>query len=130
MPNVIFAFVKGEAHVRNRKPAAPIHPKTKSLYRHIGRAVRDAREALELTQEELASQVGVARTSITNLEKGKQHFPLHHLLSVAEALHVDLLSFIPSSSELESTVIPLLVRRNVLVQGGPRTNRVVAELLR
>jgi len=128
--DAILATVKRESPPRNRKPTAPIHPKTQSLYRHIGRAVKHAREALEMTQEELASQVGVARTSITNLEKGKQHFPLHHLLSVAELLHMDLVSFIPSSDELESAAVPLLVRGNVLVQGAPRTNRVVAELLR
>jgi y4mF family transcriptional regulator len=112
-----------------RKAAAPLHPKTKALYQHIGRAVRAAREALGLTQEELAATVGVARTSITNLEQGKQHFPLHHLLTVADALGGDLLGLIPSSSILESANPTPVVRRGVIVRGAPRADRVAAALL-
>lgn len=80
-----------------------------------------------MTQEELASIVGVARTSITNLEIGKQHLPLHHLMTVAEALDAQLLELIPSEAELLAKVLPS--RRLALMKGGPRTEKFVADLL-
>ena len=40
-----------------------------------------------MTQSKLGEIVGLSRTSITNIELGRQHVSLHHLFQFAEALN-------------------------------------------
>jgi transcriptional regulator with XRE-family HTH domain len=56
------------------------------LYREFGRYVRDARKEAGLTQEHLAERVGLTRTSVTNIERGRQHISLHQLYLLAAAV--------------------------------------------
>lgn len=56
------------------------------LYKEFGRVLRDRRKNAHLTQQELADRVGLSRTSITNIELGRQHTPLHFLYSLASAV--------------------------------------------
>ena len=59
---------------------------------------------MRLTQEELASRAGLGRTTVTNLEAGRQHVPLDELLSIAEALSVELRELVPLRSAFEERV--------------------------
>lgn len=52
------------------------------LYVALGENIRSRRLLAELTQAKLAQQVGLERTSITNIEKGTQKVPLHVLLRI------------------------------------------------
>lgn len=52
-----------------------------------------------LTQERLAELVSLTRTSITNVEKGRQKLLLHTLAEIAGALEVDLASLLPESGK-------------------------------
>lgn len=72
---------------------------TKAFYEEVGRRVRDARKRRKppLTQEELAERVSLTRTSITNLEKGRQKFLLHTLVDIAAALQVQPASLLPDT---------------------------------
>lgn len=70
------------------------------LYAEIGRRLRRRRVELSMTQEELAFLVGVLRTSITNLEKGRQRAPLHLLYQLCTALDLETMALLPSLSEL------------------------------
>jgi transcriptional regulator with XRE-family HTH domain len=66
------------------------------LYKEFGELVRLHRERQEkLTQEKLGQLVGLSRTSITNIEKGRQHVALHQLLDLADALKVQPEALIP-----------------------------------
>jgi transcriptional regulator with XRE-family HTH domain len=67
----------------------------KSFYVGVGQNVKDAREKRGFTQEELASQISLSRTSITNIEKGRQKFMLHTLAEIAIALSVPADSLLP-----------------------------------
>jgi transcriptional regulator with XRE-family HTH domain len=58
------------------------------LYEAIGRRVRAAREQAKRSQGELAQRVGLTRTSITNIERGRQKIQVHTLYAIAEALNV------------------------------------------
>jgi len=60
------------------------------LYLRIGTKLRDSRRKQHITQETLASLLGYDRTSITNIEAGTQHAPLHVLLNIWEALGIDM----------------------------------------
>lgn len=56
------------------------------IYRVFGSRLRDLREEKKVTQEELARRVDLSRTSITNIEKGRQRVMLHQMMDLAEAL--------------------------------------------
>lgn len=73
----------------------PVEP----LYGLIGAQVRAAREAAGLSQEQLAANVGLSRTSITNLEMGRQQTPLHVLYAIADAVGTPLKSLLPETIE-------------------------------
>lgn len=70
----------------------------KSFYLEVGHRIRKARKAIPLTQEALASLVSLTRTSITNIEKGRQNFPLHTLADIAAALKVPAADLLPKPS--------------------------------
>jgi transcriptional regulator with XRE-family HTH domain len=77
-----------------------LSPREQRFYEIVGIRVRERREG-RFTQERLARSVGVQRTSITNLEHGKQSVPLHYLLRLAEALDCELTDLLPSRDELQ-----------------------------
>jgi transcriptional regulator with XRE-family HTH domain len=54
----------------------------------FGAAVRRLRERRSMTQGDLAERVGLGRTSMTNLEGGRQNPPLSILPDLARALGV------------------------------------------
>ncbi len=68
------------------------------LYVELGRRIRRVREG-KLSQEELAVRVGLTRTSITNIEKGRQKLMVHTLWAIAKVLAVDVDTLLPSASE-------------------------------
>lgn len=75
------------------------------LYAALGSRIRELRESEDgrkrMTQAELAQQVGLERTSITNIEKGSQKVPLHVLYRLCEVLKVDVLSVLPKLSDVQ-----------------------------
>ncbi len=71
----------------------------RELYQIVGRKVKLARKASKLTQEDLASRVTMTRTSVTNIEKGRQKFLLHTLFELAAAMKVPVAQLIPEPSE-------------------------------
>lgn len=55
-------------------------------WRHLGDRIRDAREEAGLSQERLGRAVELSRSSICNVEFGRQHVSAWHLLLIAMAL--------------------------------------------
>jgi transcriptional regulator with XRE-family HTH domain len=58
------------------------------LYKEFGRRLKDARKTAKLTQEILAAQVGLSRTSITNIERGRQHIQIHTMFLLCDAIGI------------------------------------------
>lgn len=58
------------------------------LYSFIGEQLKSHREKQGLTQGDLAGLVRLERTSITNIEGGKQKLPIHVLYGVCKALSI------------------------------------------
>ncbi len=58
-----------------------------------------------MSQATLAVSVGLSRTSITNIELGRQHVPLHTLYEVASALGVEPSQFLPDKKFLQRTKV-------------------------
>lgn len=63
-------------------------PKDKTL--GLGAVLRQVREHRGVTQEQLATAVGLKRTSITNYERGTQRLQLSTLAMIADALDMEL----------------------------------------
>ena len=69
------------------------------FYGKLGERIRMARErnrASKLSQGELGKMIGLSRTSIVNIEKGRQHVQIHTLAQIAQLLKVNTLDLIPS----------------------------------
>jgi len=80
------------------------------IYQSIGKLVRIRREKLNLTQDDLAQRVGLKRTSITNIEKGRQRIQVHTLYDLATALEVDLPALVPTFKTLEPDMLKARVK--------------------
>jgi transcriptional regulator with XRE-family HTH domain len=77
-----------------------------SLYKALGERIRILRlpgDGIRMTQAKLAEEVGLERTSITNIEKGNQKVPLHVLYRICEALQVNLADVLPPISDVASS---------------------------
>ena len=74
-----------------------------TIYASIGSAIAEIRSRQRLTQEELANSIQMSRTSITNLEKGRQRIPVHTLFAIAQALKTPLSELLPEVTGLERT---------------------------
>lgn len=67
----------------------------KTMYIALGERIRNVRRKLPLTQEQLAASLGLSRTSITNIEGGRQPVLIHTLYAIAAELHVDVSVLLP-----------------------------------
>jgi len=59
------------------------------FYADLGQRVQRARTAARVTQQQLAPAAGLTRSSIANVEAGRQRVPTHVLAAMAVALRVD-----------------------------------------
>jgi transcriptional regulator with XRE-family HTH domain len=73
------------------------------LYRAFGNQMRAQRDLCEMTQEQLGELIGLSRTSITNIERGRQHVSLHHIFAIAEALKISPAALLPPSEITTNT---------------------------
>lgn len=100
-----------------------------NLYRLVGERFRRLRDEAGLTQEDLAKKVGLKRTSITNVERGRQRLPLHQMLMIADQLGAELRDVVPARSELaEGAKVPVRVGDTEKVV-PPLTARYINRLL-
>ena len=77
--------------------------KSRKLHRLIGIQIKNLRSAGRLKQEALASRVGLSRTSITNIEGGKQRILIDQLYAIADALSVEPCRLLPARSQLNGS---------------------------
>ena len=70
------------------------------LFALIGERIKQHRMERGTTQAWLAGRVGMLRTSITNIEMGRQKAPLHVIYALCDALDVDPLEILPSLAEV------------------------------
>ena len=66
----------------------------------LGLQIKLIREEKHISQARLAAACFLSRTSITNIEKGRQHIPLHTLYIVANALEIPVTELLPDSKDL------------------------------
>jgi transcriptional regulator with XRE-family HTH domain len=66
------------------------------LYSQIGEKVRLLRTSVSLNQEDLSKKVGMTRSSIAQIEAGKQAVSVYTLYRIGEALNKPLTDILPS----------------------------------
>jgi transcriptional regulator with XRE-family HTH domain len=81
-----------------------------NLYAEVGRRLREARASAGMTQADVARATGVSRTSITNIEAGRQHLPLHQFVLIADTLDVSAGELLPRSKD---DALPIAMRRRL-----------------
>jgi len=80
----------------------------RAVYREFGRRVRLGRSESRLTQDMLAHQIGLSRTSVTNIERGRQAVLLHQVYDIARALDTTVQALLPAEepgSEIPSPAL-------------------------
>jgi transcriptional regulator with XRE-family HTH domain len=88
------------------------------LYQAVGEKIRRMRDRTSprISQAQLATQLGVSRASIVNIEAGRQHAPLHVLWQIAGILGTELSLLIPQRDELIETQIPIKLDEQTISQ--------------
>jgi transcriptional regulator with XRE-family HTH domain len=101
------------------------------FYKYVGEKVSIARRAAGKNQRELAKDVELQRTSITNIESGQQKTQIYTLYRIAEALHIPILSLLPPQPEIEKSETnkeDLVSRQEMLVDEGRKRGLSEAEI--
>lgn len=73
------------------------------IYKLLGDKIRQRRTDQQITQEQLASQLQISRTSVTNIELGIQKPPLHLLYEICGILNIEIDEIIPTLKDLKKT---------------------------
>jgi transcriptional regulator with XRE-family HTH domain len=97
-----------------------------NIYKLIGERIRDERQKKRLTQDELASRIGLKRASITNVEKGRQQLLVHTLLQIADSLGTAPERFLGTSGEVQLEIpnnVPASVRNWIIHLGNSPSAR-------
>lgn len=90
------------------------------IYKEFGRRLREARETAQLSQDAVARRVGLSRTSVTNIELGRQRVALHMFYRFASALGAQPSELLPKQlpQTANDIVEPQLLRKAGVPEGG------------
>jgi len=90
------------------------------IYKEFGKLIKKSRTAANLTQAGLAKRVGLSRTSITNIEKGRQHINLHMLYVLSDSIGVRPSDLLPDKDlvDLDINLNKVLSKANVSEDAG------------
>lgn len=123
-------FIQVDLH-RSKTVLSVLMTDFDEIYRGVGRKLRQTRENQHLSQESLAKRLGISRTSMVNIEAGRQRAPLHLLWQIAELLETKLPLLIPSPEELlvprNQTVLDRELMKQIeeVANGDPATIKVL-----
>lgn len=90
------------------------------IYKEFGKLLKKSRTEANLTQEGLAKRVGLSRTSITNIEKGRQHINLHMLYMLSDSIGVRPSDLLPDKylGDIDISLNKVLSKANVSENAG------------
>jgi transcriptional regulator with XRE-family HTH domain len=70
------------------------------INKRFGQLLARRRKRAGISQEQLAETLGLARTSVTNIERGRQPIQLHTLYAIADALGIEPTDLMPAVPKL------------------------------
>jgi len=78
------------------------------LYSILGQRIKERREEMGFSQQDLATIISkiylLKRSSISNIERGKQQPPLHIIYEICKSLNLDVQTILPTYSEVQQRV--------------------------
>jgi transcriptional regulator with XRE-family HTH domain len=101
--NMLFVISGNEGAYSPRKPSLMIRnilTRHELFYREFGVRLAAERKNKGLTQEQFAKLADLSRTSITNIECGRQRVQLHQIYDFANILRVDVQSILPKGNAM------------------------------
>jgi transcriptional regulator with XRE-family HTH domain len=69
-----------------------------SFYSEVGARIGELRRKSAMKQETLAGALGLTRTSVANIEKGRQRLLLHTFVKIAAELNVEPKALLPTGT--------------------------------
>lgn len=95
------------------------------FYSNLGEKIKKARtRGPKLSQSALGKIIGLSRTSIVNIENGRQHLQLHTLYQIAQVLKVEPINLFPSSQS-EITDLPSSITSQVSANELPAVANIL-----
>jgi len=82
------------------------------FYQMLGERIKNARIQTGLKQVTFASYLNLSRASIVNIEKGRQHPPIHLLFVIAKVLNIEVTELLPvfvATDEKVSDILKKLI---------------------
>ncbi|WP_298117561.1 helix-turn-helix transcriptional regulator [Flavobacterium sp.] len=71
------------------------------LYQIVGERIKKRRESIGLNQNDLSEKINIGRSSISNIEKGRQQPTLHTLFEICKVLDMDVQTILPTYAEVQ-----------------------------
>lgn len=71
-------------------PKPKLEPRTRRAAEEIGRSLRDARLAADVSQERLAAKIGMTRGNLARIEQGQTNVTLDSILRIATGLELKM----------------------------------------
>ena len=79
----------------------------------IGKRIVNRRKELKIRQDVLAKAIGLTRTSVVNIEAGRQRTAIHVIYSIADALQTDVYHLLPRDTEEVNILVARVAIRNL-----------------
>jgi transcriptional regulator with XRE-family HTH domain len=104
------------------------------LYRIIGNRISELRKFKNDNQQDLAKKIGLKRSTISNIELGRQQITLEVLYRICQVYDTEIYSLLPQvnivaskvSLELENSYSKVLEKEDV----GNKTRQEILQLLK
>lgn len=93
--------------------------------RILGARVREAREARDWTQKQVADRLGVARTTMVAIEKGERQLKAEELVALARVFDVSLSSLLQRTEPSENFAVKL---RGALPPAHPQNDELLPHI--
>lgn len=87
-----------------------------TLYQLVGERIRNARNLAGLSQAALAKKLDMSRTSVVNIEAGRQKPPLHIIWQIAEEVGTEAALLIPNQTEYQNQEQPFMLSEEEIAQ--------------
>lgn len=86
-------------------PSRERQPPDLAARRALGANVRTARAGLGISQETLAHESGIARSYVSNIERGLANPALDHLVMLARTLKVEPTEIVPTFAQVKKHTV-------------------------
>jgi transcriptional regulator with XRE-family HTH domain len=110
--------------------SAMVKHETEEYFKELGTNIANARQAIGLTQEQLAKQLGVHQPVFASYEIGRRRVPIPTLVRIAEILQVFVEDLLPGITKKKRGPLPLIDRELSRVKALPEVQqKLVMDLI-